>query len=70
VQRKIDGSGCKTAEEFKATVRTSLANLPKEELYNWFRSMKDKFSEWEEKILILKLTEPWVGRRPRALTQY
>jgi hypothetical protein len=40
VQRKVDGLGCKTGEEFKAAVLHSPANLPKEELYNLFRSMK------------------------------
>jgi hypothetical protein len=49
VPRKVDGLGCKTAEEFKATVLHSLASLPKEELHNLFRSMKGKVSECLEK---------------------
>ncbi len=45
VQRKVDGLGCKTGEEFKAAVLHSPANLPKEELYNLFRSMKAEVSK-------------------------
>ncbi len=51
MQRKVDGVGCKTAEEFKASILHSLANRPKEELYNLFRSMKGEVSKCVKKIV-------------------
>jgi hypothetical protein len=44
-QQKVDAAGCKTFEEFKATVLKTLQSVPKQMITNLFASMKCRMSD-------------------------